>query len=163
MEVRADITREDYEAFRRHAERKASVGTKRPRFALLVVVWAVAAVIFTWLYTTTTWAPRYILSAGVGVALGIALSYWGARLQQTDLSPEEGGFLLGPRTITAVDGGLRLHSETTELWVSAAAIRAVEQTADHVFVFIDRGAAIIVPKRAFASEDELALFLGEIA
>src|SRR5689334_308295 len=94
MEIRAEITRQDYEAFRKHAEQRALVLVERPRFRLLIVAWAILAVLFTWAYTATDWAPRYILSAGFGIALGLVLFYWGSKLQHSDLSPEEGGYLL---------------------------------------------------------------------
>ena len=129
MEVRADINRADYEAFRRHAERRALAGLKRPSFRVLIVVWAIAAVIFSWLYTTTDWAPRYIVSAGIGVVLGFVVYNWTAKLQHADLSPEEGGYVLGVRTFATFEDGLRVSSANTELVIRRAAMVVAGSTS----------------------------------
>jgi hypothetical protein len=162
MEIRADITADDYRAFLQHAVRRASTGARRTSFGLLVAVWAAIVVLFTWLYTATPWAPGYILSCGVGIVVGMLLSLWGVQ-RRVDLSPEEGGYVLGPRVYTLDENGVRARSAATELWVGREAIRALEETPDHIFVYLDRGAALIVPRRAFATPQQAALFVAGLS
>jgi len=163
MEISVDITRDDYAAFQKHAQSRASAAVRRPHFALLVVAWVFTVVLFTWFYTATPWAPAYIFSCGIGIALGMVLFYWDARLQQAGLVPEEDAYVCGPRTLIAGEDGLRVRSEKSELWLSPSAIRRIEQTAEHVFVYVDRAAAVIVPKRAFGSSEEMSAFVAALA
>jgi len=159
VEVQAEIGAEDYRAFLQHAARRAASNSRRPRFRLVVAAWAAFVVLFTWLYTATTWAPAYILAGGVGVAVGFLFFYWGNRAQRVDLSPAKDGIILGWRTYIVEKDGVRVNSETSQLSVSWKGVRAVEQTGEHIFIYIDRGTALIVPKRAFASVDDETRFV----
>ena len=66
------------------------------------------------------------------------------------LPPVAEGSLLGPRRTTLDDGGIRETSAHSEHYTDWQGVLSVEETAQHVFVMIDRFAGYVIPKRAFA-------------
>lgn len=152
MELQAEIGADDARALRRHLEALAERNRRRPSFAVLTAAWGVIAVLFTWLYTATTLPPGYILSCGIGIALGFFLAAW--VVQQREAPAAEATASPGQR-LYALDGdGLRVCTATWELTLQRRAIHSIEETQEHFFLHTATGAVLIVPKRAFASPDE---------
>lgn len=76
-----------------------------------------------------------------------------------NLSLREGGSYLGPRTFTLDADGLRIegaHGMTLTRW---PVIVEVSETAQTLLLWTDPGAAIMVPKDAFASDADRAAFV----
>lgn len=156
MEFHAEIGSADDLALRRHLHERAERQRRRPSFAILVGAWAVLAVLFTWLYTATTLPPGYILSCGLGIALGFFLA---ARvLQLSAAPPATEGATLGEHAYRLDEDGLHVRTAAWDLTLRRDAIAAVEETPEHFFLHTAAGTTLIVPQRAFASREESEAF-----
>ena len=156
-ELRTEITAEDVSAWERYMAERAAAGGRRRSFAVLVVVWGTIAVLFTWLYTTTKFPPGYILSCGLGIALGLVLAAW-VGSASSDVVPQRVLPLAGELTYVIADGVLQARSAGWELSVRREAIRSLAETAEHFFIDVEPRIVLIVPKRSFVSAEEAAAF-----
>jgi hypothetical protein len=83
-------------------------------------------------------------------------------LAQRRIRPFPEGASLGSRTYVVSAEGLRERSRQFDTLTRWCGVREVDETPDHIFVFIDNCQAHIVPKRAFASADECRRFSSEL-
>jgi hypothetical protein len=66
--------------------------------------------------------------------------------------PMKNGAVLGKKTYTITDEGLGYTDGASTGVTQWSALRSVEETKTHTFLFIDAMMAFILPNRAFASE-----------
>lgn len=150
MEIQADITDADHRALLDHEVRRIRAARRRLPFGALTVGWLALVVLFTWMYTATSLKPAYILSGGIGFVLAlVAFAAVTRATREPATSPS-----LGTRTLRPEAEGLRVRGADFETWLSWDAVRAVEETDEHLFVRSDHLPVIIVPRRAFASSEE---------
>lgn len=85
-----------------------------------------------------------------------------SRLQARNMGPATDGYILGPRTISLTDDGIRETSQKHESVFRWPSVRSAAIVGEHIFVMVDRNAGIILPCRSFASDIERDQFLAEI-
>jgi hypothetical protein len=108
---------------------------------------------------------RTALVAGLAAGLAdLAMSPWLWRRQlKRNLSrmASSGGLgSIGPHRLFVDGEGLHEETTGTKLITAFPSIRRIEQTDDHVFIFVGEARALIIPKRVGSSE--VAAFLGEV-
>ena len=84
---------------------------------------------------------------------------WTNRFRTKSLLDPKGSFL-SPTQIRLAADGVHWASDRGEGRTNWNAVQKIEETARHVYVFIDRAAAHVVPKRDFANPGEAAAFVG---
>jgi hypothetical protein len=104
----------------------------------------------------------HIASLMAGLFGGVFWLVIFSKLQTRNMGPANDGFILGPRTVSITDDGIREKSQKHESLFRWPSVRSAESVGEHVFVMLDRNAGIIVPRRAFASDAERDQFLAEI-
>lgn len=159
MTVHTDITAGDWSAFVRFVARNVSTGSGGGlgRLLIAVGVGTVVGVMFS-----MTGAELHFVSLLVG-AVGSAM--WlivVARLQARRMIPAADGYILGPRQVTLSDDGVRETSQLHESLFRWNGVRGARFTDQHVFLMMDKNAAILVPRRAFATDHEREGFVAEI-
>jgi hypothetical protein len=159
MEVRVEITAEDTRALLRHLARNAPPFDGRRRFWARVAAWLAVVTAFTWLYTATSLRPGYILSVAVGFVAGMVACFaWVNSWRETEPRP----YGVGSFTIGLDANGLRLRSGEVETRIPRESVRRVDEGAEHLFIGVDGAPIVMVPKRAFATEDERRGFLAAL-
>jgi hypothetical protein len=68
------------------------------------------------------------------------------------------GFL-GPNRLELADNGVKTAGPAAESLVYWSAIQKITQTGRHLFMFIAPGSALMVPRRAFASDGDFRAFV----
>jgi hypothetical protein len=140
------LTREDVTAFQRAwAERaRARVGRLRHLGALVLPLLA-GAVLVNALHLR----PRdgALLAFLVGTCAMAGGLLWTTRLFRQWTLPEEGGFVLGPVRMEFSPEGLRGFRHRSTALTRWSAVQEVTQTDRHVFLWLDRHLAFIVPLR----------------
>ena len=102
-------------------------------------------------------APQLALLALVAMfALCVLLGAWPSMKARLHLrrALSDAGPVLGPQRLDVESGGLRLIQGPLESHLGWDAIRAVEDSAEAVLLFVDHAAFVAIPASAFASKAE---------
>ena len=81
------------------------------------------------------------------------------RRYQSRFAPDKAGFCLGRHHYQLSDDGIQEQTANTKTFVKWPGILDLGETPDHLFLMLDRSAAIIVPKRIFSSVRDSQEFL----
>ncbi|MFO1501858.1 MAG: YcxB family protein [Verrucomicrobiota bacterium] len=103
-----------------------------------------------------------LLSFFAGVLAGVVWLMILSRLQMRMMGPSGQGYILGPRQVSLTEEGIGETSSLHQSLFRWSVVRSAAVAPQHVFVLVDRNAAIIVPRRAFASEVEREQFVEEV-
>jgi hypothetical protein len=156
VELEYEITRDDFWAFQRRAI------VRRGWWPLWLVLGLAVAILVAAAVGAGLSAMRrtgdVVVAIGNGVvflvppALVAVGLYWLLRWS-TKRAPAEGGAALGPKRLSITAD--RIREESGRGLVVEARTGAVEvvETRHHVFLFIDRVSAFVVPRRAFTGPD----------
>ncbi len=153
MKVEAELTVKDYEAFFRAATRRAvgGTGSRRGRarywliFSINLAAWIAFASFLPSLFPESSLTQTFLFVA----VYAVAVYFWRKRSRRL-MAPEQGGTLLGS------------HGALSYSLTKWPAVRAIEETPEHVFVFVDKTVAHIVPKRCFPQSEDYQAFLREL-
>jgi len=74
------------------------------------------------------------------------------------LEPVASGDIIGPHSYELTDEGISVVTRNTESVFRWTGVQSIEETADHLFLYTDRCAAVIVPKRSFESPEHAEAF-----
>ena len=153
--IHTNITHDDFAAFSRFVYRSV------PRsWTPLVVLWAI--IFFVALGLTVAGLVSHVISFMVGFVFSALFVPVEMALRRRKLRPAADGYVLGPRTVSLSDTGIREESNRHESSFPWKTIQGVEVTDKHVFVMVDRIAAIIIPRTAFATDEERNQFVEEV-
>jgi multisubunit Na+/H+ antiporter MnhE subunit len=169
MRVEFELEQADYEAFSEAVWRsRVGSGLGARRWALLCVLTSVVVllcVLLTLLHRGLGWLDDPILRAllwaiAVVLALLVVIAALLAVLRRVVVGgrPRDPG-VLGWKTIELTDDGVvETTSSAVELtpWTG---VREVGETPAQIHLFVGRGAAHVVPKRAFGSPADAARFV----
>lgn len=169
MTVRSDITLEDYLAYLKFTGAKLTRGTKKSRrysansfvaIMVLIVAGAIIGII------KPEWEQRiWFIALGVFIGFGLYmfLMLSARKVQMKLIDPLEDGAILGERELEVTEEGLRSRSRTSEGFYGWSIIAPPDVEKDHIYIWVDRMAALIVPRRSFATPADEKRFLDLIA
>jgi hypothetical protein len=155
MLIKTEITLEDWAAFVRYVRSNINKFTKVFYFASMVLAGGTIGMLMGKLNLNLA---SFFLGLFLATIIPIACLQVFAR----SLRPDEDGCVLGPRQIEVAENGLRVSGKNYESVFHWPLIRKVKATKKHIFMMVDRNAGIIVPLRAFASDEERERFIKEI-
>lgn len=167
MQLEFDLTRDDYAALT--FARSPSTSVVRKRWLLLAGLLTAAALLMgalTLLTGGTEWlddAPLlrpllYLIGGTLGAfallsALVAGLRLWVRRL------PREDGATLGRHQIELSETGFHVEGRSGRAFVRWSAVVELLEVEAHVFLYVDRMMAYVIPKRAFAGSGECDRFV----
>lgn len=159
MTIQTDITQTDWAAFVKFVVRRAARGAtgRLGRWFISIGIGVVLGLTFTF-----SGISLDIPSLLVGIVGGTVWLVTVSRLRSRGMGPARDSYILGPREVTVSDDGLHETSQQHDSVFRWSAIREVLVTDQHVFVMVDTSAALIVPTRAFQTDDEREQFVNEI-
>ncbi|MBI9055469.1 MAG: YcxB family protein [Bacteroidales bacterium] len=73
--------------------------------------------------------------------------------------PDKNGEILGEKTYLLLEDGLKQVSESGESFIKWIGIKSLEENENYLFVFVDKIAAYVIPKKFFADTSELNEFI----
>lgn len=166
MNIKTNITQDDYTAFVKHVARSVSTPSsdKVVRMIIALAFGLGAGVVMSLLNLSihsSHWAAM-LCGAFAGAFLLMVIIGELTRRQMNRLKPDDDGFVIGSQNVSLEDEGIRQRSGRHQALFQWTLIRAVAITDQHVFVMVDRIAGIILPKRAFASDADREAFVSEI-
>lgn len=161
--VDVELTDQDFRAFCKAAYRYSKslptpdVGRHRLVFGLLFVI-AVLVDLAAIRLVDGSLAEHFLFASLVSLTFLVFVFYFQLRARR-QMQPDETGSVLGRKSYELTDAGIverTPHSESMFRW---SGVRAVDETPEHLFLFIDRCAAYIIPKRSFLSLDRASDFV----
>ena len=91
----------------------------------------------------------------IGLSMGMLLTFFWLAYQSRRVSRlDPDGHVLGPQQIRLTEEGIETRKENCESRTSWSAVKAIEETKDHLFIFLDTIVAHIIPKRNLGSEED---------
>ncbi len=160
MELRTVIQLEDWDAYTKFLSERAL--SKRSVRLLQYLSPVAIGVTILWIFNTLYWIQVDIFSFFVGyAALFIGAVITNSIFTQRT-RPEVEGFSLGPRKLRVAAEGLYEGTQTYKIVYFWSAIQDVAVTSEHLFLVMDRNAAITIPRRAFENEAACEAFQTEI-
>jgi hypothetical protein len=170
VEVTFELTEDDLVAFHRaqrtarfRRAREAGRRKKGPSWVVFGVAFGVALVV---VFTDMTWTVLTYLGL---VLLGVVLVFvWALtvnvpkKLVKQFLNDGRNFRQLQRRTVTTTTEGIRQVTRDYSTTATWAGIDWIESTPSHVFFFLNTIQALIVPRAAFASEEEFKVFVEEV-
>lgn len=156
MEIKSQLTREDYVEFNKYIFLKIKM--KRS------IIIALAFIIF-WIVFLNFNQPFNLIVLLIEL---IAFSLFWAVLIFTFFSfsiarikkmPDEYGEILSEKVFFLSEDGLKEVSTNNESFTKWSGFKAIEENKKYIFLFVDKIAAYIIPKRAFKDSEEVTQFL----
>ncbi|MBI3201482.1 MAG: YcxB family protein [Myxococcales bacterium] len=167
MQLEFDLTRDDYAALT-FARSPGTVATRK-RWLLLAGLLSLVALLMallTFLTGGTAWlddAPLlrpllYLIGGSLGAFALVSALVAGLRLWVRRL-PRDDGATLGRHQIELCEEGFHVEGRSGRAFVRWSAVVELLEVEAHVFLYVDRMMAYVIPKRAFASPGECARFV----
>jgi YcxB-like protein len=153
LQVITNILPEDFRAFSREVARRGAAGSRAGRLGFAIG----AGLFFGLVLGIGSVGPARILDPLTMLFTAVFLVLFLivlTRRMRSGFAPLPGGSILGEKTITLSDEGIRSQGAYTESFVQWPAVLDLLETRQHLFVMIDRPAGVIIPKRCFASDLE---------
>jgi hypothetical protein len=153
LQVNTNILPEDFRAFSREVGRRSAAGSRLGRLASAIG----AGLLFGVVLGIGSAGPRRILDPFTMLFTAVFFLLFLMvliRVMRSRMGPVAGGSILGQKTITLTDEGIRSEGAHTESFIRWPAVLDILETRHHLFVMIDRPAGIMIPKRCFTSELE---------
>lgn len=156
------LTNDDYVAFNQHAARSAPAllaQARRVRVTGTLLISVLAVVVF-W-FVSREWATTLLMTVVLAAVMWFS---WPpiqrrtieAQLRRIAKSGELGR--LGATTLTWDRNGITETATASQAVAGWERLRRVEETPDHLFLFLGELEALVVPKRAGDGVDDLARF-----
>jgi hypothetical protein len=162
--VEYDLTKEDYIAFNMH-HIDHSPTIKRSLFIQRYVV-ALVFLVVPFIFSNMTGVPvllPLIVYGGIFIAWILYYPrYFVATTKKRILKMiDEGGndSLFGPRTMILSESGVEEISDMGESRSSWRSVEKIDETAEHIYIYISSVNAYLVPVRAFADRTQKEVFL----
>jgi hypothetical protein len=156
MSIQTEISHQDFKAFVKYIAVSTGGGSM---YRLLFGSALGVGVILGILGVTFRLQPADLLVGFIGAVLWLTIF---SKLHARNMGPARDSYIIGPRTVLVTDEGIREVSQKHESVFRWKAVRAAESVGEHIFIMVDRNAAIIVPHRAFPSDAERDRFMTEI-
>jgi hypothetical protein len=157
-EIRYDLQPADIEAWYTHSLEHA----RHYRYNYWVGGFAVSAglaiVANDYLESWAASAVFAILGFAIGYIVTRAAVRSHTRSLISEVAARGAGTQFGPHTMTIDATGLVETGPQEQHRHSWSAVRSIAESAGRMFVVVDGGAAYVIPKRAFASEDAMKAF-----
>ena len=98
----------------------------------------------------------------LGFVFGVAWLYVAAIINAASmrkrLEPTKDGYMLGPQHVELRPDGLHIRSKRHEARFEWSIVAPPIDEKEHLFVMVERAAAVIIPKRCFQSDEEKKAF-----
>ncbi|MGB5989276.1 MAG: YcxB family protein [Marinifilaceae bacterium] len=157
--MKTEITREDFLQFNKHVQ--STKNLRKPilftfLFLILLVIMMNIGEPFDLLSIIT---QMLMIAAIWGI---IFVVFRQVMLSKIKKMPNDKGGILGERKYLIEDKGFREISNSSETLTNWNGIKEIQESKDHYYLFVDKIAAYIIPKRSFFNGTEEEEFINTI-
>jgi YcxB-like protein len=156
MEIKIDFTRKDFLEFNKYVFLKKRIKKSISIAVFFILLWLII------MNLNKPFSPILILTELVVFSLVwvlfMFLSYKFSFFRISKM-PDDKGEILGEKTYILTDDGLKQVSEYGESFVKWIGIKSLEENENYLFIFVDKIAAYVIPKRYFSNMSETKEFI----
>jgi Peptidase C13 family len=142
--VETTITLADWQSYLWAFGRKLQAESNSP---LQTILYGLAAGAGAYALLLALHVPIQIGSLFGGLAIGIGLVWIGARRNRGRTRPDADGMVLGSRTMKFDSNGIKIEHTGWSALIDWSCLREVEIEPNHLYIWVDRISAYIVPLR----------------
>jgi hypothetical protein len=156
MELKVDITRTDYLEFNKYVFFRSRIKRSYIIATIFVIIWVLLLnknVSFNFLRILT----QSIIMYSAWTVIILILNY--LTLKRIKKMPDDNGGTLGEKTYNFLDEGFKEITENNETLTKWDGIKRMAESKNYIYLFVDKIAAYIIPKRYFVTEDEKIKFI----
>jgi len=156
MEVKINFTRKDFLEFNKYVFFKKRIKKSISIAIFFVLFWLII------MNLNKPFSPVLILTELILFSLVwvlfmfLSYKFSFARISKM---PDEKGEILGEKTYILLDDGLKQISEYGESFTKWIGIKSLEENENYLFIFVDKIAAYVIPKRYFSDKSETKEFI----
>ena len=156
MEIRTQLTRQDYLEFNKYVFFKS----RMKRSIVIALIFIIFWIVFLNYNQPFNFIILLIelLVFSMFWAIFILITYW-ITFARVKKMPDKNGEILGEKTYILTDDGLKQISANSESFFKWNAFKSIEDNKKYIFLFVDKIAAFIIPKRAFQDPKEMTTFI----
>jgi Peptidase C13 family/YcxB-like protein len=159
LKIDTKLTSTDYDTFLAAATRKAFEGrAAQVRSAVLLILMMVLSITL-FAITPSFFSVSPPLQLAFFFTLNAGIIYFWNHHSRRSMAPEQEGPLLGAHTFTLTPEGFEDYGNASFSRTRWSAVQAIQETAHHLFVFIDKTTAHIIPRRSFATPEDYEVFV----
>lgn len=171
MEIKYQASITDHYAASKHTNRKFCLSTKwryLSTFACGVFGFslAVGCVSIIKFYEKYDFLPKEKLNFGLSaIIIGTLILFVGSRLYNSKARPlifNQNGLFLAPRLCRIESNHLYIQLGDSQHIYQWKYVNEIEQTKDYIFIFIDRSAALYIPRHGFNSDEQYNEFFNTL-
>lgn len=159
MEIKVNITKDDFVEFNKH------VLFGKRRISWLIIA-SIGIIIWTYLLNKDSQINFNMIIIEVIVFSTIWYIFYKVSnvllINRIKKMLDNDGSLLGDRTYYILKDGLKEISENNESLTKWQGIKKVTESEEGIYIFVDKIAAYIVPKRFFDTNEEMNSFINLI-
>ena len=156
MEIKSQLTREDFVEFNKYIFLKM----KMKRSIIIALIF----IIFWIVYLNLNQPFNLIVLL---IELIVFFLFWAILIftfyrlsfARVKKMPDENGEILSEKTYFFTDDGLKEISENNVSFTKWSGFKSIEENKKYIFLFVDKIAAYIIPKRVFKDSKEVTQFL----
>ncbi len=159
MEINVDLTRDDFADFYNYYY--LNRGLKKRIYIAIFIAFAIPLVVNNNMPFELFGYLRAVILTG----LIFGAIYFGAMiilLKSTRILPSKNGSILGKKTFTITESGLLEESDSNTNLQKWQGIQSVESNDNSIFIFVDKIAAYVIPKRYFKDPNQQIEFVSII-
>ena len=156
MRQTIEITREDFLKFNKHILLKTRFKRSFIIASIFIIFWIIILNINQPLNFKIIIIEIVIFYLAWGVLIYV---FYQLSFQRIKRMPDQNGIIIGKKTYIIQDNGFKEITDSSETITKWNGIKTIEETKDYIYVFVDKIAAYIIPKRSFIDETEGELFI----
>jgi len=171
VEIEYKQTASDYYNAYKHISRRLNASTKWRYLATLSggifgLFLALGVVSIAKFYEKYSFLESAELNFGLSaIAIGTAILIVGLKIYSSKVRPlifEENGLYLSPQKFQIEQEFLLQSMGENKYRYLWRYVKEVEKTKEYIYLFLDRGAALYIPRHGFASDEEYDAFYEEL-
>ncbi|BDX37821.1 hypothetical protein CYCD_11760 [Tenuifilaceae bacterium CYCD] len=156
MEFKSQLTRQDYLEFNKYILFKTRIKRNLIFVIVITLLWIVLlnynqpldfiAILIELIVFSILWSTLYLLIYGIAFL-------------KIRKMPDENGSILEEKTYIFSEEGLKQISTNSESFTKWNAFKSIEENKKYIFLFVDKIAAYVIPKRVFQDSKEMNDFV----
>jgi hypothetical protein len=156
MEINVDLNREDYLKFNKYVILKNRIKRSFIIATIFIIIWIIILNKDIPFNLPLILIETIIFYLGWGV---IFLIIYSINFNKIKRMPDENGSILGSKKYIILEEGFKEITDVSESITKWTGIKKLVENKEYIYLFVDKIAAFVIPKRYFDSNSQMDDFI----